>query len=221
MYSQSIPDDMSSRESPIMSVGIPHACSTFSMPRRSEPRDSSMVLPFSWVTVRAISSKFSSSNDLNLKRYLARWTTGVSRHFGNASRAARTASLTSVVPHMGTLPSDSPVAGLVSSYQLEGVGASHSPPTKLRTVCTRDLCLPWVPKVPSVQHLGKSGTALVVRRRIDRPSGAEISAHQACGWVSRNFGIRTLTRLRFQRDSPMSYTIIVTFYCSNGIFILL
>src|SRR5207247_73543 len=53
MYSQSIPAATSSSALPIINVGIPHACSTFSMPRRTDPRASSSVLPFSRVTVAA------------------------------------------------------------------------------------------------------------------------------------------------------------------------
>ena len=67
-YSQSMPAATSSSVLPIMSVGIPQACSTFSMPRRTEPRASSSVFPFSRVTVAAISSKCCSIRYFSLKR---------------------------------------------------------------------------------------------------------------------------------------------------------
>ena len=46
---------------PINIDGAPQATSTHSMPRRTLPRDSSSVLPCSVVTIRASSSKWSSS----------------------------------------------------------------------------------------------------------------------------------------------------------------
>ena len=75
--------------------GAPHATSTHSMPRRRLPRASSSVLPCSVVTMRAISSKCSSSSCLNLNIACARVTGGVSLHPGNAAVAALTAASTS------------------------------------------------------------------------------------------------------------------------------
>ena len=67
-YSQSMPAAMSSSARPIMRVGMPHACSTFSMPRRSEPRASSSVLPFSRVMMCETSSKCCSRTCLSWNR---------------------------------------------------------------------------------------------------------------------------------------------------------
>ena len=81
-----MPGAMSSRLSPIISVGMPQACSTFSMPRCSSPRVSARFLPCSSVRLREISSAFSSSRALSRKSTRARSTAGVSRQAGNAFR---------------------------------------------------------------------------------------------------------------------------------------
>src|ERR1039458_7177652 len=129
----SMPGATSSSEYPCISTGMPHATSTFSMPRRSSPFDSVRVLPFSMVTSEASSSICSSSSDLSLKRYCTRSTAGVDRQLGKAACAASTAAATSAADPTGARPSGSPVAGLVSSRPASLVGASHLPPMKLRT----------------------------------------------------------------------------------------
>ena len=63
---QSTPAEMSSRATPCISVGAPHATSMQSMPRRTLPRASLSVLPCSVVTERASSSKCCSQSALNL-----------------------------------------------------------------------------------------------------------------------------------------------------------
>ena len=124
-----MPVAMSSRLVPIISVGIPVATSTFSIPRRVSPRDSSMVLPCSMVWMRLSSSKFSSSSSFKRKRHLALATGGVLRQSGYASSAASTARSWSTLVDTGTLAITFPVAGLTTSFvaPLEG---TNSPPTK-------------------------------------------------------------------------------------------
>src|SRR6266545_181560 len=63
--SSSMPSAIWSRFVPIIRVGAPQASSTTSMARRTSPRDSARVLPFSWVTSRDSSSNRSSSRPLN------------------------------------------------------------------------------------------------------------------------------------------------------------
>ena len=82
------------------------------MPRRTDPRDSSSVLPCSVVTMRAISSKCSSSRFLNANIARARSTTGVARHAGKAAFAAATAASTSARVPSGDFAMTAPVAGL-------------------------------------------------------------------------------------------------------------
>ncbi len=112
MVSQSIPLATCSRESPMSRVGAPQANSTTSIPRRTDPRASSRVLPCSRVTRRDNASKFSSRRCTYLNRIRARSTTGVSDQPGSAARAARTAESTSASPHMGVLAMTLPSEGL-------------------------------------------------------------------------------------------------------------
>jgi hypothetical protein len=130
-YSQSMPEATSSSAAPIIRVGMPQACSTFSMPRRTEPRDSSSVLPFSRVTIVASSSKWASSRPFRANRQRARTTGGVARQRGNAASAACTAASTSVAPESGTRPNRSPVAGFVRGRESVARDGTQAPPTKL------------------------------------------------------------------------------------------
>ncbi len=65
----SMPRAMSSTLLPIISVGMPHATSTFSMPRRSSPSASASVLPHSRVIAAARSRMLASSSCFSAKRY--------------------------------------------------------------------------------------------------------------------------------------------------------
>src|ERR1035437_1605426 len=128
-----MPRAMFSRPEPIMSDGMPHATSTHSIPRRTEPRDSSSVLPCSVVTIRASSSKCSSSRFLNANIVRARSATGVARHAGNAAFAAATAASTSPRVESGVFAMTAPVAGLKTSTVPEGRASTHIPPMKLES----------------------------------------------------------------------------------------
>src|SRR5256885_2070180 len=77
--SQSMPRAMSSSVSPIIKLGMPHACSMFSMARRISPRVSARTLPCSRVNNVASSSKCSSISALRRKRMRTRSITGVER----------------------------------------------------------------------------------------------------------------------------------------------
>ena len=77
---------------------MPQATSTFSMPRRSSPRASASVLPFSVVISRAISSKCSSSSCLNRNRYWMRSAGGVAAPVRAGRRGGLTAASTSASP---------------------------------------------------------------------------------------------------------------------------
>ncbi len=68
MVSLPMPVATSGRLCPIISVGMPAACSTFSMPRPKSLRDSDRVLPCSVVQMAAISSRCSSKRARSLKR---------------------------------------------------------------------------------------------------------------------------------------------------------
>src|SRR3954452_4231653 len=98
--------------SPLRSSGAPVANSTTSTPRASSPLASERTLPCSAVMTRAMRSSFSSSSRRNRIRTRARRSAGVCAHFGNASRAIRTASSTSAALASATWPAASRVAGL-------------------------------------------------------------------------------------------------------------
>ena len=107
----SMPAAMSSELYPWIRIGTPQATSTFSIARRSSPRDSASVLPHSIVIVREISSKFRSSRSFSLNRYWTRSVTGVLRQAGKARWAASTAAPTSRGVDSGVVAISSPVAG--------------------------------------------------------------------------------------------------------------
>ncbi len=113
--------------------GIPQATSTASIPRRTEPRASSSVLPCSVVTIRASSSKCSSRRFLNANIARARSPTGVARQAGNAAFAAATAASTSARVPRGVRAMTAPVAGLKTSTWSVARDSTHSPPTKSRS----------------------------------------------------------------------------------------
>src|SRR6476646_985967 len=58
---------------------------------------------------------------------------GVRRHSGNAVAAASIAAFTSLASASGTLPREAPVAGLMTSCQLDEVELVHCPPMKWGT----------------------------------------------------------------------------------------
>jgi len=124
----SIPLAMSSLTYPCKRMGIPQATSTFSMPRRSSPMDSSRVFPHSRVTVRASSSRSSSRSCLSLKRTWMRSPGGVRRQAGNASAAADTARSTSEAGERGTEANVSPVAGFTTGSDPAPEAAVQAPP---------------------------------------------------------------------------------------------
>ena len=119
-----------------MSEGMPHATSTHSMPRRTEPRASSSVLPCSVVTIRASSSKCSSRRFLKANMVRARSTTGVARQAGNAAFAAATAASTSPRVESGVFAITAPVAGLKTSTVPEARASTHMPPMKFERTGT-------------------------------------------------------------------------------------
>ena len=116
---------------PISIDGAPQATSTHSMPRRTLPRDSSSVLPCSVVTIRAISSKCSSSSCLNLNIVRARTAGGVSLQAGNAAVAAFTAASTSAAVESGVRAMTVPLAGLVTFSASVPDDGVQRPPMKL------------------------------------------------------------------------------------------
>ena len=121
------------------SEGPPQATSTHSMPRRTLPRASSSVLPCSVVTMRASSSKCSSSSALKRNIARARTTGGVSLQPGNACRAAVTAASRSRPVESGTLAITLPSAGLWTSSQSDAVDWTQRPPMKF---CSRGTSAP-------------------------------------------------------------------------------
>ena len=125
----SMPRAMSSTLAPIISVGMPQATSTFSMPRRSSPSASASVLPHSIVIVFARSRTLSSRSRFNANRYWMRSPGGVRRHAGNAAPAAATASSTSALDDIVTDAIASPVAGLMTAADEVLRGRLHAPPT--------------------------------------------------------------------------------------------
>src|SRR5438128_12402682 len=58
---------------------------------------------------------------------------GVRRQSGNAAAAASMAAFTSLASASGTLPKEAPVAGLMTSCQLDEVELVHCPPMKWGT----------------------------------------------------------------------------------------
>ena len=83
---------------------MPQANSTTSIPRVTEPRASSRVLPCSHDTMRAISSRWSRSSIWNRNRTRARAGGAVAAHPGKAARAAATAASTSLSEARGPAP---------------------------------------------------------------------------------------------------------------------
>src|SRR5258708_5469780 len=114
-----------------ISDGAPQATSTHSIPRRTLPGAWSSVLTCWVVTVRAISSKCSSSRCTNLNIVRARWTTGVSRQAGKALAAARTAASRSARVESGVFAMTEPTAGLWTSTNPPARGGVPRPPMKI------------------------------------------------------------------------------------------
>jgi hypothetical protein len=83
------------------------------------------------VTIRAISSKWSSSNWRNLNIARARMTGGVSLHSGNAFVAAATAASRSEPVESGVFAITIPRAGLWTSTNSAALDGIQRPPTKL------------------------------------------------------------------------------------------
>ena len=140
--------------------GAPHATSTHSMPRRKLPRASSSVLPCSVVTMRAISSKCSSSSCLNLNIVRARATGGVSLHPGKAAVAALTAASTSVFGASGVRAITSPRAGLWTGTKSRAAEGVHRPPMKWGSTSGCSMMNPLYTCRPRVDpHYGQAGWA--------------------------------------------------------------
>ena len=91
---------------------MPHANSSTSSPRLTEPIASDSTLPCSRVTTLASSSLRLSTNSLKAKMTRARRNGGVAAQAGCASAAARTAPSTSDAAAKGTRAMTSPAAGL-------------------------------------------------------------------------------------------------------------
>jgi hypothetical protein len=127
--STSTPDATPSRFSPFSRWGMAVADSVDSIPRRTSPRASSIVLPMSEVTSCASSSRCSHSASRRAMIARARRCGGIARHPGWASRAARTACSTSWGPERGTRAATTPVAGSMSSSASTASASTHSPPT--------------------------------------------------------------------------------------------
>src|SRR5439155_18466440 len=128
MVSQSTSRAMFWIDCPMISDGTPQANSTTSMPRCTEARASTSVLPCSRVTVRAISSACCTSSSRNLKRKWQRCTTGLAVHSGPAAPAASITLFTSSVEQNGTLAITLPVEGLYTSPKRDELLLIHFPP---------------------------------------------------------------------------------------------
>src|ERR1043166_18760 len=110
---------------------MPVANSTTSKPRRTSPRASSRVLPFSSVISLATSSRCASRMLRYLNISVARFGAGVCDQLSNAFRAARTASSTSAGPQNGVRAITSPVGGLWRSPNVLVVGVRHLPALRM------------------------------------------------------------------------------------------
>ena len=91
----SMPAAISSQFVPWISIGMPHAVSTFSTARRISPLLSASVLPHSLVIESASSSRCCSSSVFSRNSGCTRSTTGVRRQSINARCATSTAAFTS------------------------------------------------------------------------------------------------------------------------------
>src|SRR5579875_3898630 len=148
IVSQSTLRAMLAIDSPMIKLGMPQANSTTSIPRRTDALASGRVLPCSRVTVRAISSQFSSSLFLNLNMRRARSTTGTSFHSRAAACAACTAASTSSAPHIGTLAMTPPVEGFVTSPNSVAFESTHCPPTSILQVVAFSDCVTAIASPP-------------------------------------------------------------------------
>jgi hypothetical protein len=90
-------------------------------------RDSRIVLPTSRVIIAAISSERSMQRSKAVRQSSTRSSRETLRQAGNACAAAFTAASTCADVDAATLPSTSPVAGLVTSISSPSPG-THSPP---------------------------------------------------------------------------------------------
>jgi len=109
--------------------GMPQATSTFSIPRRSSPRASASVFPWSSTSVSARSSWCVSSSVFSRNNGWMRSSTGREDHDSNASAPRSTATSTSAGELNGTLAIVSSVAGFFDSRCSSPSGVVHSPPT--------------------------------------------------------------------------------------------
>ena len=112
MVYMSTPEETFSENSPFNRCGMLVANSITSSPRLTSPRASGRVLPCSAVSSLARSSWCRSTSSLKAKRIFCRLLSEVSRHPGNASRAASTAQSTSPAVANDTSAAIRPVAGL-------------------------------------------------------------------------------------------------------------
>src|SRR5438445_272381 len=102
----------------------------------TSPSASFSALPSSRVISRATSSFCCSINSAAFASTRLRTGAGVSRHAGNASRAAATAARVSSRVESGAKPMiSSRLAGLRRSDVLVAEDSTHRPPMKLRQVC--------------------------------------------------------------------------------------
>ena len=129
--SSSIPFAIWSRFWPIIRVGAPQAKSMTSMARLTSPRDSSRVLPFSWVTIADSSSMCLSNRALKRNMTCARSGTGVSLQAANAVFAAATAWSISSRLEYGRLAIVWPVAGFGMGSVLSARDSRNFPSMKL------------------------------------------------------------------------------------------
>src|SRR5258706_14598236 len=125
---------MSGSDWPMIMLGMPQANSTPSMPRCTEARASTSVLPCSRVTSRASSSNRWLSNSRKRKSTRQRSTTGVADQAGSAAAAARTTSSTSALSARGTVAMTWPVEGLKTSDWRELPLVCHLPLQSMGTV---------------------------------------------------------------------------------------
>mmetsp|Transcript_48877 Transcript_48877/g.116380 ORF Transcript_48877/g.116380 Transcript_48877/m.116380 type:complete len:217 (-) Transcript_48877:57-707(-) len=128
--------EICSMDSPMVIDGIAIACSTTSMPRKTSPMASALVLPFSATITSAIRPWLATRREWSLMSTRQRCCTGVSRHFFAAAIADWTiASISACVAH-GTRHSTSCVAGSFTSSSLVEVEGFSSPSIQSGSVST-------------------------------------------------------------------------------------
>ena len=107
----STPVEISELDEPFSRLGMPHANSTFSMPRATSPRASSNTFPCSRVTAAASSSRLASSSSRSRNRRPVRRVRDEAPHSRDAVTAVFTALSTSAAEASATSAVCTPRAG--------------------------------------------------------------------------------------------------------------